>query len=99
MRIPILFLLPALAWAQDPAPTDGQSLHDAQCVACHGAMTQGHPEQMYTREDRKVADYNGLLNQVQRCELQLGLSWFDTEIQAVTEYLDQTYYHFNNPPE
>jgi hypothetical protein len=41
-----------------------------------------------------VTTRNGLDQQVQRCELSLGLKWFDDDIENVAAYLNQTYYHF-----
>ena len=65
----------------------GQKLHDQQCMKCHDSG-------VYTREDRRVADRDALVKQVKRCELNLGLSWFDTDINDVVQYLDQSYYKF-----
>ena len=65
----------------------GKTLHDEQCMKCHDSG-------VYTREDRRVADRDALVKQVKRCELNLGLSWFDTDINDVVQYLDQSYYKF-----
>lgn len=65
----------------------GQKLHDEQCMKCHDSG-------VYTREDRRVADRDALVKQVKRCELNLGLNWFDTDINDVVQYLDQSYYKF-----
>ena len=65
----------------------GQKLHDEQCMKCHDSG-------VYTREDRRVADRDALVKQVKRCELNLGLSWFDSDINDVVQYLDQSYYKF-----
>jgi len=85
----VSFLLALLAaqpvLAGDPGET--QALHDQHCISCHG------PE-IYTREDRKVTTLPGLESQVQRCELALGLTWFDEEIDAVTKLLNERFYHF-----
>jgi len=94
LLVVVFWLMSVAAFAQSPNPTKGQILHDNQCLACHGAMTQGQPERIYTRKERRVKDFNGLANQVQRCEQQLGLGWFDSEIQDVTAYLNKTYYQF-----
>jgi hypothetical protein len=79
----LIFALPAAA-----APSDnGQALYDQHCVSCHG------PE-IYTRDDRKVTSLQGLERQVQRCELALGLKWFDEEISDVTKLLNERFYRF-----
>ena len=66
---------------------DGKSLHDANCTKCHDSG-------VYTREDRFVGDRDALTAQVKRCELNLGLQWFDEDVEAVVDHLDQNYYKF-----
>lgn len=83
-------VLISLLFFGSPAGADtsnGQKLHDANCMKCHD-------DGMYTREDRFIKDRKALRTQVQRCELNLGLQWFDEQIDDVTNYLDQTYYKF-----
>ncbi len=63
----------------------GKALTDQHCYQCHG-------NEVYTRADRKVRTLDGLQRQVQRCELALGLKWFDEEISSVTGYLNQEFY-------
>ena len=65
----------------------GKSLQQSNCMGCHD-------DGMYTRENRKVTTLDGLQKQVKRCELTLGLQWFDEDVAAVTEYLNTTYYHY-----
>jgi len=65
----------------------GQSLHDTNCVACHDST-------VYTRETRRVGNREALETQVTRCENNLGLQWFDEQRDAVTDYLNHSYYHF-----
>lgn len=66
---------------------NAQKLYDQNCISCHG------PE-IYTREDRKVTSLPGLQRQVQRCELALGLKWFDEDINDMTRFLNERYYRF-----
>jgi cytochrome c553 len=75
--------LPAAAESMETA----KALYDENCVRCHGT-------EVYTREDRKITSLEGLERQVRRCELALGLKWFDDEITEVTNYLNEHYYHF-----
>ena len=65
----------------------GRQLVETHCLRCHGS-------EVYTRSDRKVTSLQGLEKQVQRCELMLGLTWFDEDIGHVTAYLNQAYYKF-----
>jgi len=89
-RIFFLGLLFAAGGAPLLAATagDAEALHAQHCVGCHG------PE-VYTRPDRKVTSLPGLERQVQRCESNLGLTWFDEEIAAMTGYLNEQYYKFH----
>jgi len=66
---------------------NGKALVDGNCTKCHD-------ERIYTRPDRRVTTLDGLNKQVRRCELSLGLKWFDEDINDVAAYLNQTYYHF-----
>jgi hypothetical protein len=85
LSVPLLLAhLPALAAVSGEI----EELYEEHCVRCHG------PE-VYTRSDRKVTSLEGLQRQVQRCELALGLRWFDEEIAEMAEYLDRNYYQFS----
>lgn len=88
-RIFFFSLVFAAAGAPLQAATmsDIESLYAEHCVGCHG------PE-VYTRQDRKVTSLPGLERQVRLCELNLGLTWFDEEITAMTDYLNAQYYKF-----
>ena len=68
------------------AAAGAAELYQANCLRCHDSG-------IYTREDRRITSYDGLERQVQRCELALGLTWFDEDITGVAEYLNRHYYH------
>lgn len=81
-------LLSTALMAKEVAPQDeGKTLHEGNCVSCHQAPG------IYTTNS-KMKDLNALQNQVERCTTNLKLSWFDNEINAVTAYLNKTYYKF-----
>lgn len=63
----------------------GQALHAEHCMKCHDSG-------VYTRADRRINSLDGLRKQVKRCELSLGLTWFDEQVDDVVHYLDSTYY-------
>ena len=65
----------------------GKTLQQKHCMSCHD-------DGMYTRKDRRITTMAGLKKQVQRCELTLGLKWFDEDIEAVAAYLNQSFYNF-----
>jgi mono/diheme cytochrome c family protein len=89
LTLPLLLsfsLLPMLAVADDDG-ADPKALVEGNCVSCHG------PE-VYTRADRRVQSLPALGKQVRMCEQNLGLRWFDDQIDAVTAYLNDQYYQF-----
>jgi mono/diheme cytochrome c family protein len=65
----------------------GKQLQQKNCMSCHD-------DGMYTRENRKVTTPDGLQKQVRRCEQTLGLQWFDEDIDAVSAYLNDSFYKF-----
>jgi cytochrome c553 len=92
MKAPYVTLL-ALALAAGTNPvfaadiSHGRQLQQANCMGCHD-------DAMYTRENRKVTTPDGLQKQVRRCEQSLGLQWFDEDIDAVSTYLNDSFYKF-----
>jgi len=74
-----------LAQAEDDE--SGKALHDNNCVACHG-------NEVYTRSDHRVTNMDALKTQVARCENNLNLQWFEDQRDAVSGYLNDSYYHF-----
>ncbi|HYQ72088.1 MAG TPA: cytochrome c [Gammaproteobacteria bacterium] len=75
-------ILPAIATADT-----GGELVAANCTSCHD-------DSVYTRKDRRVTSLAALKKQVQRCELSLGLKWFEEDVDEVVNYLNTTYYKF-----
>jgi len=94
-----LILLPLLAaplfagTAQADAGR-GETLHNQQCIACHASRFGNNGAEIYTRSNRRVNSLEGLHKQVTRCKNNLEIAWFDDEVQDVTDYLNATYYHF-----
>lgn len=90
VRILALFLLAtslSVEAAEAEDTSDVKALYDQHCTSCHET-------EVYTRSDRKVTSHDGLQRQVRRCELALGLKWFDEEIADMTAYLNTHYYRF-----
>ena len=82
----LCIVLPAQAWALDI--NNGKALHDEHCLRCH-------TESQYTRTDSIINDYQQLRERISQCELTAELTWFDEEIDDVTAYLNDAFYHFN----
>lgn len=66
----------------------GKELHESNCIRCHDP-------QLYLRDARKMKSFDGLQNQVQTCVTNLGLTWFEDEVSAVSNYLNTQYYKFS----
>jgi hypothetical protein len=65
----------------------GKSLQQENFMRCHD-------DSIYTREERRVTTRDALQRQVQRCETNLNLAWFPEDVDAVTEYLNTSFYKF-----
>jgi hypothetical protein len=76
-----------LAGPPAAADVDAHALYEENCTKCHG------PE-VYTRADRKIDSMAALKTQVRMCEQNLGLTWFDDQIDAVATLLNDEYYKF-----
>jgi len=66
---------------------NGGELHAGNCIACHDSA-------LYTRDNRRVQSLAGLGTQVRFCKDNLGLTWFDDEVDDVIAYLNENYYHY-----
>ena len=87
--LPVLFTALVLSTGTASAADlgSGQRLHSENCQKCHD-------DGVYKRSDRKISDMTGLNRQVKRCELSLGLTWFDEQVDDVVHYLNMNYYNF-----
>ncbi|EGW53360.1 hypothetical protein [Candidatus Endoriftia persephonae] len=83
----ILACLSIASSASAADQANGKQLIDTHCYKCHGT-------EIYTRPDRRVTSLPGLYKQVQRCELMLGLKWFDDDINDASTHLNQHFYKF-----
>ncbi|MCH9742491.1 MAG: cytochrome c [Proteobacteria bacterium] len=70
------------------ANTDhAKTLLQNNCIGCHQA-------DIYKRTNRKVTSLTGLSTAVENCNTQLATGWFPEDVDAVVQYLNQTYYKF-----
>ena len=68
----------------------GKALQQKNYMACHD-------DGMYTRDELKVTSLDGLHKQVKRCELTLGLKWFEDDVNDVAGYLNESFYKLDQP--
>ena len=92
MKTSLLILITTgLVMASSSSPAidinHGKTLQQENCMRCHD-------DSMYTREERRVTTLDALQRQVQRCETNLDLAWFPEDVDAVTEYLNTSFYKF-----
>jgi hypothetical protein len=79
---------------EDKTVASESKLHEANCISCHASMFEGKASDIYTRKDRKVKNWDGLKDRVQMCATNLNLQWFDEDVDEVTHYLNERFYHF-----
>ena len=87
----LLFALGLLAATTTAAaietPSEAERLYENNCISCHDSK-------VFTRPDHHIGNRGALKRQVRRCELNLGLRWFDDQIDAVSHFLNSRYYKF-----
>lgn len=83
-------LLFSITFAASSSAADidnGAALHSESCTRCHDST-------IYSREDKKVQGLTQLGTQVRFCKDNLGVTWFDDEVDDVIGFLNNKYYHF-----
>lgn len=75
-----------------PVPGRGALLYDTHCIECHTA-------QVHWRDRQQARDWTTLKAEVFRWQAAAHLAWTDAEVDAVTDYLNDTIYHFAAPQE
>jgi mono/diheme cytochrome c family protein len=83
-------LVPAIAWAQDPAP--GRLLYETHCGTCHY-------ERVHERTKSDVKGLADLRDTVARWAAQTKHPFTLDEIESVVQYLNQSHYRFGLPPD
>lgn len=77
------------AWADGDAER-GKLLYETRCGACHKSS-------VHSRSARKATSFTSLRAQVQRWSGEAGGSWTAGDIDDMTLYLNQRFYHFPCP--
>ena len=57
-------------------------------------MTGGDGTVLYQRDDKIVTSMDGLHKRVIHCASSAAPDWTEADINAVTNYLNENYYHF-----
>lgn len=83
---------PGTAASSPPVPSRGALLYDTHCIECHTA-------QVHWRDRQQARDWATLKAEVLRWQAAAHLGWTDAEVEAVTDYLNDTVYHFAAPQE
>ena len=89
MRFLLLFVFIA-GYVAPSLATDifnGEVLHSKNCTGCHDSA-------VYIRENRSVQNLPKLGTQGRFCKDNLGIAWFDDEVEDVVGFLNKNYYHF-----
>ena len=88
LRIPAMIFLTVSAQAALPGDgTEGQRLHDANCMGCHDTA-------VYTRKDHLVRSLDGLKLQLEGCSHMAKKEFSPAETQNIIKYLNDRFYRF-----
>jgi mono/diheme cytochrome c family protein len=68
----------------------GELLYTTYCQACHAT-------QVHWRTNKQAHDWASLNLEVRRWQASGTLDWSDADIQDVTHYLNDRFYHFAKP--
>ena len=90
--VPVLLLLGLFASraAQAADAAQGKTLYETRCKGCHESSVHQRPA-------LKAGSFAAVRAQVARWSEQAGGSWSEDEIDSVTIYLNERYYHFRCP--
>lgn len=69
---------------------DGKALQQSKCQRCHD-------DSIYTRHPRIVNSYPELQARVEFCDTQAQTHWNKKQLDAVINYLNDTFYKFKKP--
>ena len=79
------------AVAQSQETARGRVLYEMRCGLCHDRS-------VHQRNPRAARSFAEIRSFVVRWDRELGAVWRDEEIDAVSRYLNDRYYHYPCPP-
>jgi mono/diheme cytochrome c family protein len=95
LRLAVVFLFAALPLTVAKANAEhGMQLHDKNCISCHAARFGNDGTEIYTRPNHRIKNLAALKKQVNFCKDNIGLTWFDDDVDDVVKYLNKTFYQF-----
>ncbi|UOA09404.1 hypothetical protein [Methylobacter sp. S3L5C] len=65
----------------------GAMLYENHCLECH-------TQQIHWRDKKMVTDWKSLITEVNRWQYISGLEWSKHDVEAVSRYLNNRYYHY-----
>ncbi|TNF97921.1 MAG: cytochrome c [Gammaproteobacteria bacterium] len=65
----------------------GKLLYEKDCQGCHGT-------EVFTQPDRKVKNLAQLSKRVRQCTYATEKKWFNEDVDAVVNYLNNYFYKF-----
>lgn len=71
-----------------------QTTYDLQCIDCHSRMTGGDGHVIYTRDERIAHNIHQLKARIAHCVAGSKADWSESDIESVTQYLNDQYYRF-----
>lgn len=93
-QLSVLAFLPLILISSISTANQGQELHQANCVECHSRMTGGEGTVIYKRNDRLAKNLTALRVRVSHCANGTKAGWNQSQINAVTDYLNGQFYHY-----
>lgn len=82
-----LLFAPAAHAALPGNGTNGQRLHEANCIGCHDSS-------VYTRPDHKVRSLDALKHQLAGCGHMTNQTFSPAQTRDLVKYLNDRFYHF-----
>ena len=87
MYKPLIISMVLMMLASPSIAEDADFIHARDCTSCHGT-------ELYTRQNRTVEFLADLELRVERCNIATKAGWTDDQVDEVSEYLNENYYHF-----
>jgi mono/diheme cytochrome c family protein len=84
----LALLLPSAAHAAlQGNGTNGQRLHETNCIGCHDSS-------VYTRPEHKVRSLDALKHQLAGCGHMTNKTFSEAQTRDLVKYLNDRFYHF-----